>query len=145
MAGESGNQGAGRPTVGILPFDIHRAIEAAIGIALVLLPFIFSFARSNPIVDFSPAAVLVAGAIGAVAATLGFIGGRQGRSAPIRLHSTLDVVLTVALIAAALLFALRGERPAVILFASAGLAYALLSVTTSYRREAADAEPRATE
>ncbi len=145
MASEPDNQGSGRPNVGILAFDVHRAIEAAIGLALVLLPFIFSFARSDPIVDFPVEVLFVAAAIGAVAATLGFTGGRAGRSTPIALHSTADVVLTVALIAAALVFAFRSEQPAVILFGTTGLGYALISVTTRYRREPADAEPRATE
>lgn len=128
--------------VGIVRFDVHRAIEAALGIALVLLPFVFGFSPSA-VLAFPASVVVIAGAIGVVAVTLGFLGGRSGNPMPLSLHSALDVILTLALIGAALFFAFVGELSATIMFAGAGLAYALLSVLTSYTREPGDAEPRA--
>jgi len=141
MANGTGKESKGKG-VGVVRFDIHRVIEATIGMVLILLPFVLAFSPSE-VLDLPTTVLVVAGVIGAVAATLGFLGGRSGNPMPLGLHFALDVVLTVALIGAALFFAYGGETSATVLFASAGLAYALLSALTRYSREPGDAEPRA--
>ncbi len=112
--------------------EIHRGIEAAMGLALVILPILLGFAPGSPL-SISVEAVFVAGLLGFVLATLGLVASRRGDSLGPSLHRGLDVVAAASLIAAALFFAARAENQAdTVLFALAAFPYALLVFFTRY-------------
>ena len=101
------------------------------GIVLMVAPFLLRFALPDG-VDFSTEALIACAALGVVAATLGFSGTRGDRDPSGGSHSTFDPVLCVALIAATLAFAARGELEAVLALGAAALAYAVLALFTRY-------------
>jgi len=126
----------GRDKVGI---ELHRGIEAAIGLALVILPVLFGFAPGSP-VAVSIEAVFVAGALGFVLATLGFVAGRDHQALPASLHRVLDGVAATALVLAAIVFALRSNGPAdVLILALAAFPYAFMVLCTRYAPGGTDA------
>ena len=112
--------------------EIHRGIETAMGLALVILPILLGFAPDSPLA-ISVETVIVAGALGLVLATLGLVASRRGDALPPSLHRALDIVAAAGLIAAALFFAARGESQAdELVFALAAFPYALLVFFTRY-------------
>ena len=112
--------------------EIHRGIEAAMGLALVILPILLGFAPGSPLA-ISVEAVFVAGVFGFVLATLGLVASRRGDALPPSLHRVLDAVAAACLIAAAIFFAARGEgRADALVFALAGFPYAVLVLFTRY-------------
>jgi len=112
--------------------EIHRGVEAAIGLALVILPILLGYAPGSPL-TISIEAVFVAGALGLVLATLGLVASRRGDAMPPSLHRVLDGVAAVGLIAAALFFAVRDESLSdTVILALAAFPYALLVFFTRY-------------
>ena len=125
----------GRDTVGL---DVHRGIEAAMGLALVIMPILFGFAPGSPL-SVSVEAVVVAGAFGFVLATLGLVASRSGDALLPSLHRALDGAVAVGLILAALVFAYRdGPRADAVILALAAFPYALMVLCTRYSREGPD-------
>lgn len=119
----------GRNKIGL---ELHRGIEATIGLALVIMPIIFGFAPSSPL-RVSVQAVVVAAAFGLVLATLGFVATRGGDALPPSLHRALDGVAAVGLNLAALFFAFRaGPRADIVILALAAIPYALVVLCTRY-------------
>ena len=112
--------------------EIHRGIETAMGLALVILPILLGFAPGSPL-SISVEAVFVAGAFGLVLATLGLVASRGGDALAPSVHRVLDIVAAAALIGAALFFAARAENRAdTVVFALAAFPYALLVFFTLY-------------
>ncbi len=112
--------------------EIHRGVEAAIGLALVILPILLGFAPGSAL-SISVEAVVVAGAFGLVLATLGLVASRGGDALSPSLHLGLDVTAAAGLIAAALFFAARGDSQAgTVVLALAAFPYALLVFFTCY-------------
>ena len=111
-----------------MSLDSHRAIEAAVGLTLLLLPFLLRFGFD----EFSGAAIIVCALFGLAAATLGFSGTRAGADPSGRSHSSFDRALSVALAVAALVFLVQGEPEAALLLGLAALAYLWLMVRTRY-------------
>jgi hypothetical protein len=119
----------GRNKIGL---ELHRGIEATIGLALVILPILFGFAPSS-LLRVSVEVVLVAAVFGLVLAMLGFVATRGGDALPPSLHRTLDGVAAVGLNVAALFFAFRvGPRADVVILALAAFPYALVVLCTRY-------------
>jgi len=118
--------GAARVTL-----DSHRAIEAAVGLVLLLVPFLLRFGFED-VAEFSSAAIVVCGLIGATAATLGFSGTRVGTDPSGASHATFDRALLVVTAIAGLVFALRSESEAAVLLGLAALAYLWLVLSTRY-------------
>ena len=111
--------------------ESHRAIEAATGLVLLLVPFALRFGLDDG-ADFSGEALVVCGAIGLVAATLGFAGTRLGSDPSGLSHSSFDRGITAAMVIAAIVFAARGETETTLLLAAAILVYAWLMLSTRY-------------
>jgi len=111
--------------------DSHRAIEAAVGLVLLLLPFLLRFGLED-VAEFSGTAIVVCGVLGVAAATLGFSGTRAGTDPSGSSHSTFDRVMLAALAFAALAFAVSAETEAAVLLGLAALAYLWLVLGTRY-------------
>jgi Na+/H+ antiporter NhaD/arsenite permease-like protein len=112
--------------------EIHRGIETAMGLALVILPILLGFAPGSPLA-ISVEAVAVAGAFGLLLATLGLVASRDGDALSPSLHRVLDVVVAAALIGATIFFAARAEsRADTVVLALAAFPYALLVFFTYY-------------
>ena len=114
-----------------LSLESHRAIEAAVGLVLALVPFALRFGLDDG-ADFSGGAIVVCAAIGLTAATLGFTGTRLGSDPSGGSHASFDRAITAALVIAALVFAVRGETAATVLLAAAALVYGWLMLSTRY-------------
>ena len=114
-----------------LTLDTHRAIEAAIGIALFLVPFGLRYLLEDG-VDYSSGALFICAVIGLVAATLGFAGTRLGNDPSGGSHVLFDRLVLAGAAVAALVFAVRGEGPAAVTLGLAAAAYAVLVVQTRY-------------
>lgn len=130
MAGRSRPAGAESR---VFTLEMHRALEAGIGLVLMLVPFALRYGVEDG-VDFSGAAIFVCGVIGLGAATLGFSGTRLGSDPSGGSHELFDRILTVALVVSALIFAVSGEAGAALLLAAAGVAYLGLVFFTRYSR-----------
>ena len=111
--------------------DSHRAVEAAVGLSLLLVPFLLRFGFED-VAEFSGTAIVVCGVIGAAAATLGFSGTRGGRDPSGISHATFDRILLAVTGIAALVFAARSETEAAVLLGLAALAYLWLVLSTRY-------------
>lgn len=111
--------------------DSHRAVEAGVGLVLVLVPFLLHFGLEDT-ADFSGESIVVCALLGVAAATLGFSGTRAGTDPSGASHATFDKVMLVALAVAALVFASRSETEAAILLGLAALTYLWLSLATRY-------------
>lgn len=111
--------------------ESHRAVEAGVGLVLVLVPFGLRFGLEDG-VDFSGGALVVCAAIGLVAATLGFAGTRLGSDPSGLSHASFDRGITAAMLVAAIVFAARGEMEATVLLAAAILVYGWLMLSTRY-------------
>ena len=111
--------------------ESHRAIEAAVGLLLLLVPFALRFGLEDG-VDFSGEAIIACAVLGIVAATLGFAGTRLGSDPSGLSHATFDRGLTVAIAITAAVFALRGEAEGAIALVAAALAYGWLLIATRY-------------
>jgi len=119
--------GAGRasPSLALL-----RLTAIVVGLPLVLVPAIASF-YDGGIIDFSVGAIFVAGALGLPLTLVGFSASREGSAAPARPFFLLAYrVLTGAMLLTAILFLLRGEPEATLLFAFAVIALGGALLTT---------------
>jgi hypothetical protein len=114
-----------------MSLESHRAVEAGVGLALLLVPFGLRFGLEDG-VDFSGEALVVCAVIGLVAATLGFAGTRLGSDPSGLSHSSFDRGITVGMLIAAIVFAARGEMEATVLLAGAILVYGWLMLSTRY-------------
>ena len=114
-----------------IPLDTHRAVEAAIGIALFIVPFGLRYLLEDG-VDYSAGALFICAAIGLVAATLGFAGTRLGNDPSGGSHVLFDRLVLTAAAVAALVFVVRGEGAAGLTLGLAAAAYAVLVVQTRY-------------
>jgi hypothetical protein len=126
--------GAGRasPSLALL-----RLTAIVVGLPLVLVPAIASF-YDGGILDFSVGAIFVAGALGLPLTLVGFSASREGSAAPARPFLFAYRVLTGAMLLTAILFLLRREPEATLLFAFAVIALggALLTTGGAARDEA---------
>ena len=111
--------------------ESHRAIEAATGLVLLLVPFALRFGLDDG-ADFSGAAIVVCAAIGLTAATLGFTGTRLESDPAGGSHAGFDRAITAGLVIAAIVFAVQGETAATVLLAAATLVYGWLMLATRY-------------
>ena len=114
-----------------MSLDLHRAVEAGVGLVLVLVPLGLRFGLDDG-ADFSGAAIVVCAGIGLVAATLGFAGTRLGSDPSGLSHAGFDRAITAALVISALVFAVSGETAATVLLAAAILVYGWLMLATRY-------------
>jgi len=105
--------------------EAHRLVAALVGLVLVMVPAISSFYGGGS-VDFSVQAIVVAGALGLPLTLLGFAASKEARGAPVRLYLLAHRIATAALLVAAVVFALRDEPTAALLFAGAVIVLALI-------------------
>ncbi len=118
--------GAGRATPSL---TLHRLTAMAVGLFLVLVPAIASF-YDGGILDFSVGAIFVAGALGLPLTLVGFSSPREGSAAPAGFFLLAHRVLTGALLLAAIVFLLRNESEATLLFALAVIPLGLVLLTS---------------
>ena len=114
-----------------MSLESHRAIEAATGLVLLLVPFALRFGLDDG-PEFSGAAIVVCAALGLTAATLGFTGTRLGSDPAGGSHAGFDRAITAGLVIAAIVFAVQGETAATVLLAAATLVYGWLMLATRY-------------
>lgn len=100
-------------------------MAAIVGLVLVIVPATSSFYDGGRL-DFSVEAIFVAGGLGLALTLIGFAASKEGRGAPAGLYLTAHRVLTAALLAAAIIFALRDEPTAALLFAGGVIALGLI-------------------
>ncbi|MEJ7790084.1 MAG: DUF6234 family protein [Thermoleophilaceae bacterium] len=100
-------------------------MAAIVGLFLVMVPAITSFYNGG-LLDFSVEAIVVAGALGLPLALIGFAASKEARGAPIKLYLLAHRIVTAALLVAAIIFALRDEPTAALLFAGAVIVLALI-------------------
>lgn len=112
-----------------LTLDLHRPIEAALGLCLAVIPLLLTIGGQ---VDFSTLGLILALLLGGIIATLGFAGGRGGEVVTPSLHSALDYALTGGLAVAALLFALAGDGWSALTFGLAVILFGVLTLATRY-------------
>jgi len=105
--------------------EAHRLVAAIVGLFLVMVPAITSFYNGG-LLDFSVEAIVVAGALGLPLALIGFAASKEARGAPIKLYLLAHRIVTAALLVAAIIFALRDEPTAALLFAGAVIVLALI-------------------
>ncbi len=107
------------------PLEAHRLVAAVVGLVLVMVPAISSFYDGGRL-DFSVEAIFVAGGLGLPLTLIGFAASREGRRAPVSLYLLVHRIVTVALLVVAIVFALRDEPTAALLFAGAVIVLALI-------------------
>ena len=110
---------------GRVSYALHAALELITAVALIAIPFA---------IGLSADATITAGVLGvalfglAVSAT-----DSQGRGTlPISAHATYDMAIAFVLVAAAVVFGLAGETPALALLLAAGVAQLTLNGFTHY-------------
>lgn len=101
--------------------ELRGLIGAVVGLVLVIVPAITSF-YAGGLIDFSVEAVFVAGALGLPLVLIGFSATREGRAVASGLQLVLHQLLTAAALVIAVVFALRDEPAAGILFGLAVIA-----------------------
>ena len=116
--GEGGGEGGGERG---RASELRGLIGAVVGLVLVIVPAITSF-YAGGLIDFSVEAVFVAGALGLPLVLIGFSATREGRAVASGLQLVLHQLLTAAALVIAVVFALRDEPAAGILFALAVIA-----------------------
>jgi hypothetical protein len=114
-----------------LTLDLHRPLEAAIGIVLVAVPALIGLLPGGP-ETFTTGCGFVAVICGLVLTTLGFAGTRDQDGIAPSLHLGVDIVVAAVLLIGAIAFALAGETASLILLGGAGIAHALLVGVTRY-------------
>ena len=132
MGADAASAGRARPSPALL-----RLAATVVGLVLVLVPAITSF-YDGGILDFSVAAIFVAGALGLPLTLVGFSASREGSTAPAGPFLLAYRVLTGAMLLAAIVFLLRHESEGTLLFAVAVIALAsvLLTRGTDVQNEA---------
>lgn len=105
--------------------EAHRLVAAFVGLFLVIVPAISSFYDGGRL-DFSVEAIFVAAALGLPLTLIGFAASKEARGAPVKLYLLAHRIITAALLAAAIIFALRDEPTAAILFAGAVIPLGLI-------------------
>ncbi len=121
----AGAVGAGEasPSPGLL-----RLTAVVVGLVLVLVPAIASF-YDGGILDFSVGAIFVAGALGLPLTLVGFSASREGSATPAGPFLLVYRVITGSMLLAAIVFLLRHESEATVLFALAVIALASVLLT----------------
>jgi hypothetical protein len=112
-----------------IPFAWHPPLEVALGGLLAVVPLLS--ATSGALLTMSPAGLVVTMLFGGVLLTVA-LGGRRERDDGDPASHTIAHVLRVALLAAALLFLLAGDRSTGAFFGAIGLLHALLTYATRY-------------
>lgn len=124
-AGSAGTdtEAAGRPRRPAL--EAHRLVAAFVGLFLVMVPAVSSFYDGGRL-DFSVQAIVVGAALGLPLTLLGFAASKEATGAPVSLYLLAHRAVTAALLVAAIVFALRDEPTAALLFAGAVIVLALI-------------------
>jgi hypothetical protein len=121
-----------------------RLTGVVVGLVLVLVPAITSF-YDGGILDFSVGAIFVAGALGLPLTLAGFSASREGSPASAGPFLLAYRVLTGAMLLAAIVFLLRHESEATLLFAVAVIALGSALLTRGEpAQDEASREPGAT-
>ena len=107
---------------------LPRLVAMAVRIVLVMIPAITSFYNGG-IVDFSVAAIFVAGALGLPLTLVGVSSSRDGAAAPAAPFLLALRVLTGAMLLVAIVFLFREEPEATLLFAVAVIALGSVLLT----------------
>jgi hypothetical protein len=107
----------------------HRAVELGTGLALAALP---AMLLVTGVIADDIWAITASLALGLLLATLGASADREGRGVSGSAHAAADRALVVALLVAAAVCAVTGDRTVAALCAIAALVQAGLTVATRY-------------
>lgn len=105
-----------------ISFPAHGAGEVLIGLATLVAPFALGFGTAGLLVGVLLGSLLVGNSLSTTA----------GRPSNVHAHRSWDGFAVAALLVAALLIGLMGDRTATACFTAAALALALLSLSTRY-------------
>jgi hypothetical protein len=110
---------------GRIPFPLHAALELVTATALIGVPFA---------IGLSLDATITAGVLGIVLLGLAVSAtDTEGRGTlPISAHAAYDAAVALVLVAAAIVFGLMGEVPALVFLLAAGIAQLTLNGFTRY-------------
>jgi hypothetical protein len=112
---------------GVVDLGLHRALELAIGSALIILPFVAEAGATGTVLSV---------VLGALVVSLDLSADRDGNAvAGAAGHVVADRVLAFLMAAVALVTALSGEAATAGVCAAAAVAQALLSLTTRYVKD----------
>jgi hypothetical protein len=108
----------------LIPLHIHGALEAALAVVTMAVPFVFGF---------EPAAMLVAVGLGALMFGVALVSHAGERSSlPISTHAALDIAIAFAMAAGAITLGLVDDRAAAALLAAGALLLTLLTTLTRW-------------
>jgi hypothetical protein len=108
----------------LISLPTHAVLELALGLALMVAPFLLGF---------EPAGLVGGVVVGAVIAGLALTATpTDGRRVPVSAHFAYDRGLAIGLLGAALVLGLAGDRAAAAVMAAAALMQLVLTLTTRY-------------
>ncbi len=112
---------------GPVPTLVHGAVEYAVGLLLIVAPFVFSFDATSA----TAASVVLGLALLAFTATSRLPTGLV-KSISTGVHVTVDVVLAVLLVALPFLFGFTEEGAPTAMFITLGVAHLLITIATRF-------------
>jgi hypothetical protein len=111
-------------TLRLFTLSAHAALELALGLGLLVAPFVLGF---------TPAGMVVGVALGALITGLALSGAtREPGGLPIAAHLAFDRALALAASAGSIALALQNDRVAATVLAIVALTQVALSYTTRY-------------
>jgi hypothetical protein len=121
---------------GPVPAFVHGLVEYAVGILLIIAPFLLDFDA-----DAATAAAIVNGVLVLIIAASTAMSTGLIKSIPVQAHVMLDYILAVALIAAPFVLGFSDDATAMAFFIALGVLHLLLTIATRFIR---DEQPRRT-
>jgi VIT1/CCC1 family predicted Fe2+/Mn2+ transporter len=112
---------------GPVPTVVHGAIEYAVGVLLIVAPFVFAFDATSA----TAASVVLGLALLAFTAT-SHLPTALVKSISTGVHVTVDVVLAVLLVALPFLFGFTEEGAPTAMFITLGVAHLLVTIATRF-------------
>jgi hypothetical protein len=112
----------------LISLPTHAALELAVGLFVMAVPFLLGFSAAGLVVSVALGALIVGLAFSAIPF--------EGRSVAISAHFAYDRGIAFGLLGGALVLGLAGDSAASLFLAAAALAQALLNVSTRYSAHA---------
>jgi hypothetical protein len=115
---------------GPIPAFVHGLLEYAVGVLLIVAPFVFAFDSDTATGISVAAGVVVLIVNGSTAMSTGLV-----KSIPVQAHVMLDYVLAILLIASPFVFGFDDDGTATAFFLVLGIVHLLLTIATRFIRE----------
>lgn len=112
---------------GPVPLIVHGGLEYAVGVLLIVAPFVFTFDATAA----TAASVVLGLALLAFTATSRLPTGLV-KSISTGVHVTVDIVLAVLLVALPFLFGFTDEGPPTAMFITLGVVHLLVTIATRF-------------